>query len=143
GVPGLAAPPTSPANGAQAVASWCARRWWAHRCPPCGLILDRDHHDAALRLREAGVALAIAQEVWDPTTQRMRTSPPVRARGSATVGHTGPETRGDRWAPRGHRAVVGGPGGPNHASPGFSRAEGQLVHMVGVGTNVRRRVSEG
>jgi putative transposase len=51
-----------------------------HVCPHCGLILDRDHN-AALLIREAGLARAIQQGVWEATAQRVLLS--------GTVGHTG------------------------------------------------------
>src|SRR5262249_1530519 len=41
-----------------------------HVCGHCGLILDRDHH-AALLIRQAGLARAIQQGVWDPTAHRV------------------------------------------------------------------------
>ena len=36
-----------------------------HICPHCGLVLDRDHH-AARVIREAGLAHAVQQGIWDP-----------------------------------------------------------------------------
>jgi len=51
-----------------------------HSCPTCGLVLDRDQN-AAVGIREAGLAQATRQGVWDPTREC------VLQRG--TVGHTG------------------------------------------------------
>jgi putative transposase len=60
-------------------------------CPHCGLILDRDHN-AALRIREAGLAQASEQGIWDPVRQGSRQPRPVHERdsgsGCGTVGHT-------------------------------------------------------
>jgi hypothetical protein len=55
-------------------------------CPQCGLLLDRDH-TAALVIREAGLAQATEQGVWDPKGQRVVLP-------SGTVGHTETERLG-------------------------------------------------
>src|SRR5262249_18619858 len=39
-------------------------------CPHCGLVLGRDHN-AAVVIREAGLAQAIQQGIWDPDTRRV------------------------------------------------------------------------
>src|SRR5262249_61308932 len=53
--------------------------------PSCGWVLDRDH-TAALVSREAGLAHATAQGIWDPVTH----SSLGKGTTSGTVGHTGP-----------------------------------------------------
>jgi putative transposase len=50
-----------------------------HICARCGLALGRDHNSALL-IRDVGLATAIRQGLWDPSTRRVM---------SGTVGHTG------------------------------------------------------
>src|SRR5262249_41746235 len=85
-------------------------------CPHCGLILDRDQN-AALLLREVGLARAIAQGVWAPKTPRVSQS--------GTVGHTVTERWGTAGLLRGCCGAAAGllRGGalPRLAEPSISR----------------------
>jgi putative transposase len=58
-----------------------------HICPHCGLMLDRDHN-AALRIRQAGLAQAIEQGIWDPVGHGSVHGVREHGLASGTVGHT-------------------------------------------------------
>ena len=93
-VPVLAVPPHSTSQACSSCSrlvrtSLSVRTHVCPHCGHCGLILDRDHN-AAVVIREAGLAQAIQQGIWDPVRHRRV--------GSGTVGHTGTETRRDSRA---------------------------------------------
>ena len=81
-VPVLAVPPHSTSQACSGCGELVRKSLSVrtHVCPHCGLVLDRDHNAARL-IREAGLAQAIQQGIWDPVRHRRV--------GSGTVGHTG------------------------------------------------------
>jgi putative transposase len=90
GVPVVAAPPAYTSQDCSGVlpnGTPCTARIWkalslrTHICPRCGLILDRDHHAAAVILQQ-GLMVARAEGRWPADASE-------RSGRRGTVGHTG------------------------------------------------------